>query len=277
MHDTSEQNTIANLQTFDGELLFKTRALCGSLEIRERDGLRWMHFGSEAVQSAMLVRAPYFPVVPYTQFMLGSLLFQNLPHNILLLGLGGGGLYRFFFQHYFPDAGITAVERDPQFIEVAQRYFNVSGDAEHHVTAVDDAANFLVTTAPAGYDLLLADLFDIDRFSEIYRNEEFYSRCSRTLGEPGIGVFNLLVRDADDFEFVLQLIREHFNRHTLVSAVPDYRNIIVFAFKKAPVARRREQFNEVADKLRHETGFNFSFVIDQLFENNPVAHSKLVI
>ena len=169
------------------------------------------------------------------------------------------------------------MERDPQVIEVAQRYFNVTGDAGHHVVVVDDAEKFLVTATPATYDLLLVDLFDINEFPEVYRNGEFYSHCFRTLGESGIAVFNLLTRDANDFMSVLQLIREHFKRQTLVSAVPDYRNIIVFAFKETPELRRQEQFNEVVDKLRQETGIDFSLVIAQLFENNPVAHSQLVI
>lgn len=84
--------------------------------------------------------------------------------NILILGVGGGSNVRLVSKLY-PQAKITAVEIDPQMVELANTYFGLSKIKNLNLVTQDAIkfVNDLKPARPAGgtiiYDLVLVDCF----------------------------------------------------------------------------------------------------------------------
>ena len=77
--------------------------------------------------------------------------------NILALGLGGGSNVR-LVKKLYPHAKITAVEIDPQMVEVASRYFGLSKIKNLNIVTTD-AVKFVQDLKDEHFDLVLVDCF----------------------------------------------------------------------------------------------------------------------
>ncbi|MBS1220360.1 MAG: hypothetical protein H6R21_3493 [Proteobacteria bacterium] len=67
----------------------KSRATDDGLEVTEERGMRVLHLGSRAIQSAMRVSRPWDLELAYTRAMMGFLMFNPMPQDVLMIGLGG--------------------------------------------------------------------------------------------------------------------------------------------------------------------------------------------
>ncbi|MEW6690321.1 MAG: spermidine synthase, partial [Pseudomonadota bacterium] len=67
-----------------------------ALVVSEERGVRHLHIGGEAIQSAMRLADPWALELEYTRCMLTFLLFHPAPRRALMIGLGGGSLAKFF-------------------------------------------------------------------------------------------------------------------------------------------------------------------------------------
>ena len=89
-----------------------------SIDIKEKSGLRSLHFDNRWMQGAMRVGQPWDLALEYTQVMMACLLLRDevsFPRHVLLIGLGAGSLAKFFY-HYFPSTQLTVVEIDPRVV-----------------------------------------------------------------------------------------------------------------------------------------------------------------
>jgi spermidine synthase len=66
-----------------------------AIEVVEERGMRVLHLGSHAIQSAMRVTRPWDLELAYTRAMMGFLMFNDTPQDVLMIGLGGGSLAKF--------------------------------------------------------------------------------------------------------------------------------------------------------------------------------------
>ena len=66
-----------------------------SVDVSEMDGVRSLYLGSETVQSAMRVKAPYELELAYSRGMMMFLLFMKQPKDVLMIGLGGGSITKY--------------------------------------------------------------------------------------------------------------------------------------------------------------------------------------
>src|SRR5512134_1922886 len=102
--------------------LHKEVAARGSVEVSERDGVRYLHLGSATIQSAMRLARPNDLELSYTRCMLAFLLFVPPPRHAVMIGLGGGSLAKFIHSR-MPDTRVTAVEINPQVVAAARQFF----------------------------------------------------------------------------------------------------------------------------------------------------------
>ena len=65
------------------------------LVISEERGVRHLHVGGEAIQSAMRLEDPWALELDYTRCMMAFRLFHAEPRRALMIGLGGGSLAKF--------------------------------------------------------------------------------------------------------------------------------------------------------------------------------------
>lgn len=132
---------------------------------------------------------------PYTNGMWKNAL-QRLPEDfvakdILLLGLGGGGLLP-LLQKKFGHCKITAVEWDPAMIEVAKiitldKYFSkVKILNEDALKVVEGFAK-----EQKQFDLVILDLFQGHDVAQAAGQKEFYANIASILKKPGIFLANI--------------------------------------------------------------------------------------
>jgi spermidine synthase len=127
-------------------------------------------------QSAMDRLRPERLAFGYERLMLLAFAMVPEPKSALLLGLGGGAMWR-HLQAYLPDCAVTIVERDPLVRALARRFFHVKrpvvmADAEH-----------VVADARGEFDVVLVDLYDSR--GPTASGSRFWRACLRALKPNG--------------------------------------------------------------------------------------------
>jgi spermidine synthase len=164
-----------------------------SIDIKEKNGLRTLHFDSRWTQGAMRISHPWDLELEYTKVMMACLLLRDeskFPHNVLLIGLGAGSLPKFLYRHC-PLAQLTVVEIDPRVATAAWRYFELPDDPVRLKIVIGDGAEYMKTTGQT-YDLILVDGFNEHAHPGDLNTLPFYQTCRSRLSEQGLLVVNLI-------------------------------------------------------------------------------------
>ncbi len=160
--------------------------------------------------------------------MFASYLFRPEPRRCLIVGLGGGAMV-LFLERFDPDLEIDAVEIDPVVVDVAAKFFGVTGGPRTRILTEDAFAYIGRTTER--YDVIYMDAFlepsaetDATGVPLRLKTIEFYRRLQGLLVPGGLVVFNLNrdVQTADD----VATIREAFAR-VRPFPVPRKANLVV--------------------------------------------------
>jgi spermidine synthase len=236
-----------------------------SVEVSEKKGVRTLHLGGDAIQSAMRLSAPDRLELAYTRAMMSALLFNGTPRDILMIGLGGGSIARFAHER-MPSSRMTVVEINPKVVAAARSFFGVPFDDERLKVEVADGGAY-VRAHPLSCDLLLLDAFDDGRSVKSLATQSFYDACAACL-RPG-GVFSVnFIEDEPRFPAYLKRIENAFQGRVLVMPSEDRVNNIVLAIKDGPVrvaiANLKRQGRAL--KRRHELPFDV-FVRELLVHN----------
>ncbi len=198
------------------------------VEISEKKGIRYLHLGGPAVQSAMRIKEPYALELEYTRAMMAFLLFKPAPANIGLVGLGGGSIAKYIHRN-LPDSHLTALEINPGVVSAARSYFLLPPDDARLRVELGDGAKF-VRDQDGAMDVLLIDGYDANRIVEDLASPDFYDACLRALAPGGVAVFNLWGSDTF-FDIYFDRVAKSFSDHTLMLPAEKKGNIQLFAFK----------------------------------------------
>lgn len=129
-------------------------------------------------------------VFPYAKMVLTSLLVQDNPQRILIVGLGGGTLVH-TYSTLFPNAEIVISEIDESVIRVAEKYFDFKTSDKIKAEAVD-ARIYIKRAGLRGekFDLVILDAFNGDYIPEHLMTAEFLQEVKQLLPENGMVVAN---------------------------------------------------------------------------------------
>lgn len=164
-------------------LVARHSAFQAILLTENESGLRTLRFGSDgAFQSVLKVGDPRHLEMPYARVLPACLAFARNPLRVLIVGLGGGTLPRFFHSH-FPQMLIDVVELDRDVLEVAKEYCGFEEDARMRVY-VDDGRDF-IEGSPGGYDLIILDSFGDESIPTHLATLEFLKEMRERLGHRG--------------------------------------------------------------------------------------------
>ncbi len=164
-----------------------------SIDIREKDGLRTLHFDARWTQGAMRLGRPWDLALEYTREMMACLLMRDesrFPDNVLMVGLGAGSLTKFLY-HHCPLAHLTVVEIEPRVVTAARHFFHLPQDPDRLDIVIGDGAEYLLTTAET-YDLILVDGFNEHASPGDLNTLPFYQACRSRLSDQGLLVVNLI-------------------------------------------------------------------------------------
>ncbi len=222
------------------------------IAVSDAAGVRTLHIGGTAMQSAMRLDAPFALQLDYTRCMMAFLLFHPQPRRALLIGLGGGSIAKFLHRH-FRTLRIKAVEIDPRVVGVARSQFALPPDDARLAVEVGDGAAAL---SAGCCDLLVADAFDDETPVGHLAGETFYRAAWDALAAPGVLVTNLM-SDDPQLDSRLQALRRGFRGAALRLPALSDPNLIAFGLKGMPARIPREQLLARARGLEARYGLPF--------------------
>lgn len=225
--------------------------------VYEDENLSSLHFEIDSVQSLMDKAAPNQLMLGYTQIMMSFLLFNDCPELIGMIGLGGGSLPKYCYQH-LPRTRISVAEISPEVIALRD-YFMVPRDNERFKVLLEDGAEF-VKRHSGSLDVLMVDGFDLTGQPPQLCSEIFYEDCHRALTLNGIMVVNLCDLD---YKASLRKIRGIFE-DVLLCDCPDGTNRIVFARKSGKLSRTPQLLMARSKGLSSLHPVDLDYVADQL-------------
>jgi spermidine synthase len=225
--------------------------------VYEDENLSSLHFEIDSVQSLMDKAAPNQLILRYTQIMMGFLLFIDYPEHIGMIGLGGGSLPKYCYQH-LPRTRISVAEISPEVMALRD-YFMIPRNDERFKVLLEDGAEY-VKRHSASLDVLMVDGFDLTGQPPQLCSEIFYEGCCRALTPNGIMVANLCDLG---YKASLRKIRGVFE-DVLLCDCPDGTNRIVFARKSEKLSRTPQPLMRRSQGLSSLHSVDLDYVADQL-------------
>lgn len=211
--------------------------------VSESDGVRYLHLGTPWVQGAMRVKKPYELELEYIQRMMAWMLLREPAElaegHAVQLGLGAAAITKFCHRRLRMQT--TAVELNPQVIEVCRQWFRLPPD-DDRLTVIEGDAGLYVRQPEleASADALCVDLYDHEAASPVLDDERFYRDCHRLLAPGGVMSVNLFGRDAS-FDRSVCRIAAAFGAQALWVLKPTKEgNTVVLATKGVAPAPRAE-------------------------------------
>ena len=171
----------------------RTPNLAAGIHFSESGGLRHLHVGGSAIQSAMQLDAPDDLALAYTRAMMASLLFQPQPRDVLMIGLGGGSLAKYVYRQ-LPRTRIVAVEVDVRVVAAAHRLFHLPLGKSRLQVIVGDGADHTARHAGSA-DVIFLDAFVNHRQAPSIRTAQFYRAARQALRRDGVLVINYMSDD----------------------------------------------------------------------------------
>jgi spermidine synthase len=173
--------------TFD--TLFEGESLYHHICVTEEDGFRYLAFDeTRGTQSAMKISDPIYLHYVYARLAFAGLAFCGEPKEVLLVGLGGASMPK-FFRRYYPEATMDIAEIDPMVVEVAKKYFEFIEDPRMKVY-VKDGRVFL-SKSEKKYDLIFLDAYNTNSIPFHLTTKEFMEEVRRNLKPDGAVVSNI--------------------------------------------------------------------------------------
>lgn len=243
-----------------------------ALSVSETHGIRSLHVGGEAIQSAMRIDDPYALALDYTRCMMAFLLFHPRPREVLMIGLGGGSLAKFVHRRLKP-ARVRAIECDARVVQAARSHFALPPDDARLSIEIGDGAQAL---APECCDVLMVDGFEDEAQAPGLASQDFYDAAYLALREPGVLVINFM-SDDPALDGRLRALEQAFGGAVLALPALLDPNILVFALRGAPPRLAWTALRARAARLEQRLGLPFSRYLNALKRMNPYTDEALQI
>ena len=243
-----------------------------AIAVSDSRGVRTLHVGGEAIQSAMRIGDPYALALDYTRCMMAFLLFHPEPREALMIGLGGGSLPKFFHRN-LRKTNVRAVELDPRVVVAARQHFALPPDDARLRVEVGDGIEAL---SPECCDVLVVDAFEDELHVPALASQDFYDAAFIALRDPGIMVVNFM-NDDPRFDQTLQRLERAFGGAVLALPALYDPNIIVFALRGPPPGVAWLELRRRAQALEQELGIPFTRYIPRFKSMNHSTAQELLI
>jgi spermidine synthase len=252
--------------------LLKRPAREPQIAVTDERGIRTLHIGGEAIQSAMRLADPHALALDYTRCMMAFLLFHPAPREALMIGLGGGSLAKFFHRR-LRGTRLRVVELDPRVVAAARAHFHLPADDARLRVAIGDGAEAL---SPECCDALVIDAYHDEAHVPRLASPEFYDAAFLALAVPGVLVINFM-SDDPRLEQYLRRLEAAFGGAVLAMPALYDDNVIAFAMKGAPHRLVWDRLRSRAARLEHRLGLPFTRYVSRLRGMNRCTAQDLII
>ena len=225
--------------------------------------------GDDALQSVINLENPHHLELKNLEYLMAVLLFIPEPEHILMLGTAAGSLLH-FLRHHYPEAEITTVDIDIEFIEQLLQ-MEILPPAQAGLNYVyDDAAHF-IKHSDQNYDLILIDVFDGAQSPAWLLEKNAIDNLFRLLTERGALAYNLLVDSEHEFKRFYRDLRLVFDEQTLYLPVPGLENTIAYGIRSPRPAGEITQNMQQALALSERLEIDLMRVLAVIYDTNPVG------
>jgi spermidine synthase len=226
----------------------------------EDDDSRYLRFDS-SFQSGMYLDDPYRTRFAYSDYLHLGLAYEPGATKVLVVGLGGAAAPKRLWRD-FDDVTVTAVELDPEVVDVAYRWFDLPRDSRIRVE-VGDGRQFL-QRSDERWDVIMVDAFYSDGVPFHLTTLEFVELLRARLRPGGVVATNVIGALAgDDSRLTRAVTKTYAGVFPTVELHPVYegeldrfpddtRNIVLVATERASPSIRRLQ--ETWDEVRAARG-----------------------
>lgn len=199
-----------------------------TIVVVDEEKYRSLYFDNNMTQSRMVLDNPLSLPLPYTQHILASLLFNENPQRILMFGLGGGSLAKFFL-HYFPQCRMETIDSNPETPNIAQQFFFLPTDSRLHIHCTN-GETFITSkqNIEPDYDLILVDAFDHNGMSSSVYDRSFLLSLKRLLSDFGVMAINTSRSESHIYQRVLAIVTDCFPNQAFRLPVQNSHNEIIF-------------------------------------------------
>ena len=242
--------------------------------VSEHDGVRTLHLGTAAVQSAMRIDRPDKLELAYTRAMMAFLLFLPDPDEILMIGLGGGSLAKFVHQN-LQGTKTVVVEISPKVLSVARNLFHLPQDNERLSVILEDGSAYIPGRQGIA-DVIVVDAYDGHAQPDPLTSKLFYTYAREALKTGGILVVNLWGSDMN-FSTYLSRIEEAFDNLVFCLPTDKRGNIIVFGFKSYVGNFDWQDLRAAAKHLAAKYDLEFLQFVEGLKKMNRHTEKRLLL
>ena len=243
-----------------------------SIAVSDERGYRTLHVGGEAIQSTMRIADPWALALDYTRCMMSFLLFHAEPREVLMIGLGGGSLAKFFHRN-FRKTRVRVVELDERVVIAARTHFALPPDDARLAVEIGDGAEAL---APECCDVLVVDAYHDEEHVPQLASTEFYDAAYLALAEQGVMVVNFMDDDRLLDQYLKRMEAAFGGRVLAMKALYDP-NVLAFALKGFDSRISWETLRQRAQQLESRYDLPFPRYVSRLRAMNSVTPQELLI
>lgn len=246
------------------------------IDISERRGVRYLHFGSEWIQGAMRIRRPADLELAYTREMMAGLLFHEppWPRSALVIGLGAGSLVK-FLRHHLPACRVQVVEIEPRVLAAARQFFALPAEDDHLSIAIGDGAEYVVDHGRR-FDYILVDGYDRHARAGPLDTLPFYLACRQRLTDHGLLAVNLFGRSRG-YHASLERLIAAFDDRMVAFPSCDSGNVVAFAAAGHPLTHDLAGLRQAAQGLKARTGLDLADTVSRIEAAGTLPGGRLVL
>lgn len=183
--------------------------------------------------------------------------------NALLLGLGGGTLYKQLEKN---NIIVDVVEIDERIEKIAKKYFNINNDVN---VVIDDARHY-INTSPKKYDIIIYDLYHSETPPIHLMTKEAFSEIKNRLSKNGVLVVNFYGfisgnKGKAARSIYKTLLAEKFNVRLLATEGAEQNRNLLFICSNEQL----EAKNDIVHLLLSEKDINFNDAVI-LTDDKPI-------
>jgi spermidine synthase len=220
----------------------------------------------------MRIADPWALALDYTRCMMSFLLFHAEPREVLMIGLGGGSLAKFFHRN-FRKTRVRVVELDERVLIAARAHFALPPDDARLAVEIGDGAEAL---APECCDVLVVDAYHDEEHVPQLASTEFYDAAYLALAEQGVMVVNFMDDDRLLDQYLKRMEAAFGGRVLAMKALYDP-NVLAFALKGFDSRISWETLRQRAQQLESRYDLPFPRYVSRLRAMNSVTPQELLI
>lgn len=226
------------------------------VSVSEDAEVRYLHLGTPWIQGSMRLKTPFEIDLEYVQRMMAWLLFTQ-PDDVkekqaVQLGLGAAALTK--FHHKKLRMRTTAIEINPQVVNVCRSWFKLPPDSETlHVILADAAQEIRKPQWEACVDALQVDLYDHHAAAPVLDSTDFYVDCRAMLTADGCMTVNLFGRSSS-YQHSLEKISHAFGAENIWAFRPTREGNTIVLAQRVATPLTRQELQERAEAVQAHWG-----------------------